>query len=534
MSIQVLDCTLRDGGYINDWKFGRKTIQAVLDKLETAGIDIIECGFLTKMAEDEESSLFSGVEELRKVLPERKRTSMFVAMIAMGERELHPSLLPPWDGTSIDEIRLTFHKEEVELAVEWAGILMEKGYKVFMQPVGTVFYSDIELLKLVEKMNELHPFAFYIVDTLGSMYRNDVSHRYYLIDENMSPEIRLGFHGHNNLQLAFSNAQVLGKIQTKRTLILDSSVYGMGRGAGNLPTELITQYINKNIASRYDAAMVMEIYDEYISVIRKEYEWGYTMPYHIAASHVCHPNYASYLINKQTLTMKDIEKIIRSIPKKDRGIYSHKRIRELYHQFQSRKIDDSRAVEKIRNLLEGKEILLLAPGKSLSAEEEKIRAYIKENNPCVISVNFVEPGFPIHACFVSNYKRMDIIEKELRYMGELQVILTSNLPAGREYGLYVDYDHYTNGDEMISDNAGLMLLSLLLRCGIKKVCLAGFDGFYYRYDGNYYNRKWSLPLNEEELQEKQKRIRRQIRKLSEKMEITFLTPSIYQQEKEHV
>lgn len=232
--------------------------------------------------------------------------------------------------------------------------------------------------------------------------------------------------------------------------------------------------------------------------------------------------------------MKDIEKIIRSIPKKDRGIYSHKRIRELYHQFQSRKIDDSRAVEKIRNLLEGKEILLLAPGKSLSAEEEKIRAYIKENNPCVISVNFVEPGFPIHACFVSNHKRMDIIEKELRYMGELQVILTSNLPAGREYGLYVDYDHYTNGDEMISDNAGLMLLSLLLRCGIKKVCLAGFDGFYYRYDGNYYNRKWSLPLNEEELQEKQKRIRRQIRKLSEKMEITFLTPSIYQQEKEHV
>ena len=95
MSIQVLDCTLRDGGYINDWKFGRKTIQAVLDKLETAGIDIIECGFLTKMAEDEESSLFSGVEELRKVLPERKRTSMFVAMIAMGEKELHPSMLSP-------------------------------------------------------------------------------------------------------------------------------------------------------------------------------------------------------------------------------------------------------------------------------------------------------------------------------------------------------------------------------------------------------------------------------------------------------
>lgn len=124
-----------------------------------------------------------------------------------------------------------------------------------MQPVGTAFYSDMELLRLVERMNKLKPYAFYIVDTLGSMYRNDVTHRFHLINENMDPEIELGFHGHNNLQLAFSNAQVLGKIQTKRTLILDSTVYGMGRGAGNLPTELITQYINKNIASKYDVSM---------------------------------------------------------------------------------------------------------------------------------------------------------------------------------------------------------------------------------------------------------------------------------------
>lgn len=146
---------------------------------------------------------------------------------------------------------------------------MDKGYQVFMQPVGTVFYSDLELLKLVDQINELRPYAFYIVDTLGSMYRNEVSHRFYLMDENMETDIHIGFHGHNNLQLAFSNAQVLGKIQTKRTLILDSSVYGMGRGAGNLPTELITQYINKKINSRYDVTMVMDIYDEFISAILK-------------------------------------------------------------------------------------------------------------------------------------------------------------------------------------------------------------------------------------------------------------------------
>ena len=201
------------------------------------------------------------------------------------------------------------------------------------------------------------------------MYRNDVSHRFYVIDKNMKPGIHIGFHGHNNLQLAFSNAQILGKIQTKRTLILDASVYGMGRGAGNLPTELITQYINRNIASRYDVSMVMGIYDEYIAPIRKKYEWGYTMPYHIAASHVCHPNYATYLINRQTLTMQDIEKIIQSIPPKHKVLYDQKLIKQLYDQFQSRQIDDSAAVAEISRLIQGRKNLLLAPGKSLISRD---------------------------------------------------------------------------------------------------------------------------------------------------------------------
>ena len=161
-----------------------------------------------------------------------------------------------------------------ERAFCWAAAILDKGYQVFFQPVGTAFYSDMELLRLVERVNRLRPFALYMVDTLGSMYPGQVTRQFHLIHENMDPAIRLGFHGHNNLQLAFSNAQVLLGIQAKRQLILDSSVYGMGRGAGNLPTELITRYINQNIPSRYNVGMVMDIYDEYIAPLRREYQWG--------------------------------------------------------------------------------------------------------------------------------------------------------------------------------------------------------------------------------------------------------------------
>ena len=284
---------------------------------------------------------------------------MIVAMIAIGEKEIHPDKLPECNGKSITGIRLTFHNHEIDKAINWARIIKDKGYKIFMQPVGTISYTDLELLQLVERMNELTPYAFYIVDTLGSMTKNELLHFFYNIDANLNSNIRIGFHAHNNLQLAFSNAQELSRVQTQREVILDASIYGMGRAAGNLPTELITQYINKNIETRYDVMTILDIYDEYISLIRKEYEWGYNVPYHIAASHKCHPNYASYLMNKQTLTMKDIEKIILSIPKERGVLFDKKLIEELYLQYQNRSIDDHKAILDIKKMVQNRNILIL-------------------------------------------------------------------------------------------------------------------------------------------------------------------------------
>ena len=362
MGVQILDCTLRDGGYVNNWEFGRHAIASILDKLEAGGVEIVECGFLTSRPRDEDCSLYGGPEAILPLLPQREPRAMFVAMIAMGEKELSPQQLPPCRPGGISGVRLTFRREDAERAFCWAAAILDKGYQVFFQPVGTAFYSDMELLRLVERVNRLRPFAFYMVDTLGSMYPGQVTRQFHLIHENMDPAIRLGFHGHNNLQLAFSNAQVLLGIQAKRQLILDSSVYGMGRGAGNLPTELITRYINQNIQSRYNVGMVMDIYDEYIAPLRREYQWGYSMAYHLAASHACHPNYAAYLINKQTLTMQDMESILRAIPQGQRVEFDKALVRRLYARHQSRQIDDTRAVEELAGLDGGAEAAGAGPG----------------------------------------------------------------------------------------------------------------------------------------------------------------------------
>ena len=117
----------------------------------------------------------------------------------------------------------------------------EKGYKVFVQAMVSVAYTDEEFLELISKVNELEPYAFYIVDSFGMMKRKDLTRLFYIVEHNLKQSIWIGFHSHNNMQLAYSNAQSLVDMQTKRNIIIDSSVYGMGRGACNLNTELFVQ-----------------------------------------------------------------------------------------------------------------------------------------------------------------------------------------------------------------------------------------------------------------------------------------------------
>ena len=183
-------------------------------------------------------------------------------------------------------------------------------------------------------------------------------------------------------------------------------------------------------------------------------------------------------------------------------------------------------MQEISGWLSGRKILLLAPGKSLVSHYDSILRFVEEEHPFVISVNFADTRYPIDACFVSNLKRMDTIGREIRRMGGLRTILPSNI-AGGGGCVYVNYACYTNGDDMVSDNAGLMLLSLLKRCGAHTVYLAGFDGFHHRHGGNYYSEELNSQEDEGQVREKRKRIRKQLQELSAEMEITFITPSVY-------
>lgn len=525
----ILDCTLRDGGYINNFDFGYLTIKSIINKLVSANTDIVECGFLQSGKTDKNRTLFGSVEMIKNLIEQKNQNTLYVAMIAYGD--ISQDEISMCDGTSIDGIRLTFHKNQIDEAFEFGKELMRKNYKVFMQPVGTTTYTKEELCTLVQRINTINPYAFYLVDTLGTLFRDELFEMFNIVDKILNPDVRIGFHSHNNLQMSFANATEMLSIKTDRNIIIDSSVFGMGRGAGNLCTELIMKYINHIFDNRYDVVPILEIFDEHINKILLKYKWGYSLPYFVSSVNDCHPNYATHLINKQTISMKEINCLLASIPPEKRDLFDKKYIEKMYLEFQKHVVDDTEEKAKIKEMLNGRNIVLLAPGKSIIENADKIKQYCKKNNSVVISINFLPKDFEVDFLFVSNQKRFMGIKEVNKDKSLPKAIITSNLYSDALDGcIVINYSDYVVDNPIISDNAGIMLMNLLSRIGITQIQLAGFDGFSYNSLDNYYDSDYTNSSEFEELNEKTNAIADELAKIGNIIKINYLTKSRYDNE----
>ena len=322
----------RDGGYCNQWRFGFENARRITEGLTEAGIELVECGFITnQVTYDSDLTRFPSVEDAAKIIPENRGGTVFAAMINYGEYEIDE--LPPRGGASVDGIRVAFHKKDLLPALEFSRQVKEKGYLLFLQPMVSLNYSDQEFLDLIRCANEISPYAFYIVDSFGVMKRKDLMRLFYLAEHNLDQSVCLGFHSHNNLQLAHSNAQRLAAMPMRRKLILDSSVYGMGRGAGNLTTELIVDYLNENFDKRYILKPLLTLIDEILNEFYSRNHWGYSLPNYLSAVHNAHPNYAGYLDDKKTLTVEAMDEIFRLMDESKKASYDQQYIETLYSSY---------------------------------------------------------------------------------------------------------------------------------------------------------------------------------------------------------
>lgn len=521
--VYLLDCTLRDGGYINDWRFGQKTIKGFCKKIAQTGIEIVEVGFIKGDEYNPDKSVFPDVESISKVIQPKSTKMKYVGMVDMSA-PIPMERIPRCDGTSIDGIRVIFKKEKIDLAYEYCKYIQKQGYFISVNFVGTDLYTDKEFIEGIERFNELHPYAVSIVDSFGLIKRKQFLRLTYLADNNLAEGVILAYHAHNNLQQAFGNAEALVELNLQRDLIIDACVFGMGRGAGNLNLELFAEYMNENYGTNYKIEPMLEIMDEYLNDIYKSKSWGYSLPLYLSATTGCHPNYAIYLAEKDSLTEKSFNELLRSIPQEEKAKFSKEKAEKYYRQYQENYIDDKWAVQKLSEELEGKKVILLAPGRSLEEYQDEIKAECEKDNVTVIAVNFRANDFAPEYVFCSNARRF------VRMQGKApaKFIITSNMRESVQTEFVFNFASYISKNPDIIDNSGLMLLRILLVAGVKNVIIAGMDGYSAHRNGNYYDQQLEEDTFVTQASKRNQLISEEIKEIMKMMHLKFITPTAYE------
>lgn len=484
--IKVLDCTLRDGGYCNQWQFGFDNIKTIVRGLTDSGIDIIECGFLTnRVGYNSDVSKFTTIEEISHVIPSERKGAMYVCMMNFGEYKLEN--IPVYDGTSVDGIRVAFHKKNMEEAISLCYGLKEKGYAVFMQAMVSLSYTDEEFLHLIKLANSLRPYAFYIVDSFGVMKRKDLIRLFYVVEHNLEDGIVIGYHSHNNLQLAYSNAQALVDILTNKDVIIDSSVFGMGRGAGNLNTELFVEYLNDTVGSNYVLKPLLTIVDEILNGFYQQNYWGYSLPNYLSAKHNAHPNYAGWLDARKTLTIDNMDDIFMLMDEEKKKEYDKDYIEKLYENYLATGQVQEAHLSELEDKLRGKDVLIIAPGSSSKRERDKVIGCASREEVISIGINFDYQEYETDYIFLSNLRRF----RELDINKRGKCIVTANIPSVGVL-LQTRYKDLLNDVEAVKDNAGLMLMKFLINKKVKKIYVAGIDGYDLDVAKNFVDKKMAF------------------------------------------
>jgi hypothetical protein len=480
--LKLLDCTLRDGGYVNDWKWGFQNAKAIIRFLTKAKVDFVEVGFLRNIdGYNEDVTVCNTIEELNRLLPKKTGETVYSAMAMRSNYDINN--LSPYSGQGIEMIRITAHDYDIEEGMDFAQAVKEKGYKLSINPINIMGYSDERILWIIDQVNEIKPYQFSIVDTFGSMKRRDLDRIVSLVDHNLDRDIRVALHLHENMALSCCLAQNFIDKHLNRPVAVDASLLGMGRVPGNLPIELIADYCNDYADKAYDIDYLMDAIQDYIAPIKGEPAWGYTPAYFLSARFNLHRNYAEHYLEKGDLTNRDINHILAGFDRTKATAFDVSYADRKYLEYKNNIIDDSSHYEELKSELTGKNILVLAPGASFCEQKDKIEEYIKKKKPITISVNFMPEYLHVDYAFFSNSKRyFQAME------GNCKTITTSNIKTSKST-FRLGYN-LLSGAFSQGNNSFVMLLKLLHDFGIKKIVAAGADGFK---DGRDNYSKLSFP-----------------------------------------
>ena len=288
--IKVLDCTIRDGGLMNNHHFHDKIVKVVYDTCVAAGIDYMELGYKASrkgIKQGEHGAWKYCVEEdLRRIIGDNK-TALKLCVMADAERCDYREDIPPKKESVVDMIRVATYIHQIPTALDMVKDAHDKGYETTVNLMAVSIVPDRELDEGLEMLAASEARAIYVVDSFGALYSEQV---HYLVKKYLShckaSRKQVGVHMHNNMQLAYANT-IEGIIEGAN--FLDATMAGLGRGAGNCPMELLLGFLHN---PKYNLRPVLDCVQNHIEPMRAKLLWGYDLPYLLTGMLNQHPRTA--------------------------------------------------------------------------------------------------------------------------------------------------------------------------------------------------------------------------------------------------
>ncbi len=294
--LKVLDCTIRDGGLVNDHQFDDDLVKAVYDTCVEAGLDYMEIGYRNSkrlFPKDEFGPFrFSDEEDIRKITGDHDpvATGLKLAVMAdAGKSDWATDILPS-DQSVVDMVRMACYVNQIPEAVEMIHDSHEKGYETSCNIMAISIVQEAEIDQALEALLPTPVDVICVVDSFGALYREQIDilvKKYREAVEGTDKEV--GIHAHNNQQLAFANtieAIILGSNRA------DATMDGLGRGAGNCPMELLIGFLRN---PKFKTRPIYRLLQDHFAPLRRKLDWGPSVPYNITGQHNQHPRAAMAL-----------------------------------------------------------------------------------------------------------------------------------------------------------------------------------------------------------------------------------------------
>jgi len=537
----ILDCTLRDGGYYNNWDFEPDVVERYLRSMQAASVDVIEIGFRSMPKTRFRGPYYYSTDEFLEGLDLPSDPTIGVMINCkefFSEKDtpvnLVRKLFRKADDSPIGLVRIAVNFNRALEAESIACTLKMLGYQVAINLMQAHDKKEDEYMELAEKITTWGTLdVLYFADSLGNMTPEKVARVCCTLKK--SWEGMLGIHAHNNKNLALINSLTAAENGVNWC---DSTVTGMGRGAGNTTTESLLMEMNLNGKHTGDATLLQESVEDF-NRYKSKYNWCSNIYYHFASNHNIHPSFVQALLDDVRYKKQHILDILKNISSKEIHFLRGEPIN--LSDFSLEALDYAKAtIYERQNIVSGtwdatgwladREVLIIGSGPSVKRYKEDIIKYVQIHKPAVLELNINKsiPASIITASIVSLEARA--LFDRLQYTELDHPII---LPRARienliskfskdfeiyDYGLTVEPDTFEfqpTGCRLHLPYTACYALAVANQTGAKMINLVGFDGY----------------SSGDPRQEEMNNLFRLYKKNEKSLQITSLTPSSYNLDK---